>query len=75
MQPRSNITIDAGQYMPGQSISAIVTADKDVVVERTMRFGAGGRGAHDKIGATSASTVWLFAQGESAGAARPSSLS
>ena len=67
MQPRSNITIDAGQYMPGQSISAIVTADRDVVVERAMRFGAGGRGAHDKIGATSASTVWMFAQGQSSG--------
>lgn len=64
MQPRSNITIDAGQYMPGQSISAVVTANTDVVVERTMRFGAGGRGAHDKIGVTNASSVWLFAQGE-----------
>ena len=67
MQPRSNITIDAGLYMPGQSISAIVTADTGVVVERTMRFGAGGRGAHDTIGAISASTVWLFAQGQSSG--------
>jgi len=67
MQARSNITIDAGQYMPGQSISAIVTADQDVVVERSMRFGVGSRGASDKIGVTGASTVWLFAGGESSG--------
>ncbi len=65
MQPNSNIQIDAGQYMPGQSISTIVTSDHPVVVERAMRFGVNGRGAHDKIGVTSASTVWLFAQGES----------
>src|ERR1019366_6523778 len=38
VQPRSNITINAGQYMPGLSISAIVTTDKAIVVERTMRF-------------------------------------
>jgi hypothetical protein len=65
MQPNSTIQIDAGQYMPGQSISTIVTSDHPVVVERSMRFGRNGRGAHDKIGVTSASTVWLFAQGES----------
>jgi hypothetical protein len=67
MPPRSNIVIDAGQYMPGQSIAAIVTADKGVVVERTMRFGLGSRGAHDKIATVSPSTVWIFAQGESSG--------
>ncbi|HEY8282848.1 MAG TPA: DUF5719 family protein [Chloroflexota bacterium] len=66
MQPDSNIQINAGQYMPGLSISAIVTADHPVVVERSMRFGLGGRGAHDKIGVTSASTIWQFAHGESA---------
>ncbi|MDB5077110.1 MAG: hypothetical protein JWO42_3289 [Chloroflexi bacterium] len=66
MQPRANVQIDAGTYMPGLSISTIVTSDKGVVVERSMRFGANGRGAHDKIGVTSASTVWLFAEGESA---------
>ena len=66
MQPDSNIQINAGQYMPGLSISTIVTADHPVVVERSMRFGIGGRGAHDKIGVTSASTIWQFAHGESA---------
>jgi hypothetical protein len=65
LQPRSNLEIDAATYMPGQSISTIVTADKGVVVERSMRFGSAGRGAHDKIGVTAASTVWLFAEAES----------
>jgi len=66
VRPRSDIRIDAGQYVPNQSTSAIVTADKGVVVERSMRFGAGRRGAHDKIGVVAASTVWQFAEGESA---------
>src|SRR5664279_4575303 len=35
--------------------------------ERTMRFGAGGRGAHDKIGVTTTSTLWFFAQGQTSG--------
>src|SRR5262249_52194677 len=65
--PRSNIMVDVGQYMPGQSVAAIVTADKGVVVERTMRFGLGSRGAHDKIATVTPSTVWIFAQGESSG--------
>jgi hypothetical protein len=62
MQPRSIIQIDAGIYMPKQSIAAIVTSDKSVVVERSMRFGLNGRGAHDKVGITTASTVWMFAE-------------
>jgi hypothetical protein len=64
VSPRANIQIDVGQYMPGLSVSAIVTADKGVVVERSMRFGQGRRGAHDQVGVTSASTVWLFAQSD-----------
>ncbi len=63
---RSTIRVDAGQYVPGQSIGAIVSANQGVVVERTLRFGAGGRGADDTIGIASSSTVWLFAQGNTA---------
>src|SRR5262249_25827390 len=29
---------------------------------RSMRFGLNGRGAHDKVGITTASTVWMFAE-------------
>jgi hypothetical protein len=65
MRPLSSLEIDAGSYMPGLSISSIVTADRGIVVERSMRFGQGGRGAHDQVGATTSSTVWSFAQGES----------
>lgn len=65
MQPHSNIRIDAAQYIARQSFATIVTADQNVVVERAMRFGAGGRGADDKIGINSAATVWDFAYGES----------
>jgi len=63
---RSTIRVDAGQYVPGQSIGAIVSANQGVVVERTLRFGAGGRGADSTIGIASSSTVWLFAQGNTA---------
>jgi hypothetical protein len=66
MQPRSNISINAAQYIAKQSFAVVVTADQNVVVERSMRFGAGGRGADDKVGINSASTVWDFAYGESA---------
>ncbi len=59
-----NIRIDVGRYMPGQSVSTIVTANQGVVVERSMQFGQGQRGAHDKVGATNASTVWMFAQAD-----------
>ncbi len=63
VSPRSTIRVDAGQYVPGQSIGAIVTANQGIVVERTLRFGVGGRGADDAFGIASSSTVWLFAQG------------
>jgi hypothetical protein len=63
---RSLIRFDAGLYMPGQSISAIVTASAGVVVDRTMRFGLNQRGAHDAVGIAQASTIWLFAQGTTA---------
>jgi hypothetical protein len=53
-----------GQFMPGLSVGAIVTADRGVVVERSMRFGEHQRGADDQVGVTSASSVWLFAQGD-----------
>jgi len=66
VSPRSTIRVDAGQYVPGQSIGAIVSANQGIVVERTLRFGAGGRGADDAIGIASSSTVWLFAQGNTA---------
>jgi hypothetical protein len=64
--PRSLIRFDAGLYMPAQSISAIVTANAGVVVERTVRFGINRRGAHDAVGIAQASTIWLFAQGNTA---------
>lgn len=64
MLPNSIIDVDAGQYMPGLSISTIVSSDKPIVVERSMHFGTGGLGAHDKIGVTSLSTIWMFAQSQ-----------
>jgi len=68
VSPRSTIRVDAGQYVPGQSIGAIVSANQGIVVERTLRFGAGGRGADDAMGIASSSTVWLFAQGNTSSA-------
>jgi hypothetical protein len=63
---QSLIRFDAGLYMPAQSISAIVTASAGVVVDRTMRFGINQRGADDAVGIVQASTVWYFAQGDTA---------
>ena len=63
---QSLIRFDAGLYMPAQSISAIVTASAGVVVDRTMSFGVNQRGADDAVAVAQASTVWLFAQGDTA---------
>jgi hypothetical protein len=62
----ANLLVDVGHYMPLQSTSAIVTADKAIVVERSTRFGQDGRGATDTVASTTPSTVWLFAQGNTA---------
>jgi len=64
--PDSMIVINTNLYMPGQSFSTIVTSSQGVVVERTMHFGAGGHGTHDKVGITTASTVWSFAESTTA---------
>ena len=66
LAPRSTISLDTSTYMPKASFSTIVTSDKGVVVERSIRFGTNGRGATAVMGVAVASTVWLFAQGESA---------
>ncbi len=66
LAPRSTISLDTSTYMPIASFNTIVTSDKGVVVERSMRFGTNGRGATAVMGVAVAPTVWLFAQGESA---------
>lgn len=66
LRPRTTLVVDAREYMPRASISAVVTADKGIVVERTMRFGRDSRAADETIGSTSASPQWLFAQSSSA---------
>jgi hypothetical protein len=53
--------------MPGLSFSMIITSDKGVVVDRTMRFGVNHRGATTGRGVTIVSTIWQFAQGLAAG--------
>lgn len=65
VRPRSAIQVNVRRYMPLASVGSIVTADKGIVVSRTMRFGTGSRGAHQSIGSTQAATVWLFGQGNS----------
>jgi hypothetical protein len=64
VRPRSNLNIDANQYMPRQSFSMIITSDKGVMIDRTIRFGVNQRGATVGHGSTLASTIWEFAQGE-----------
>lgn len=66
LRPRTTLVVDARAYMPLASISAVVTADKGIVVERTMRFGRDSLAADETIGSTSASPQWLFAQSSSA---------
>jgi SpoIID/LytB domain protein len=66
---RSTLSVDAVEGFSSCSLSARVTADKPVVVERAMYFESWGRrGGHVSLGATQLSQEWLFAEGYTAGA-------
>ncbi len=55
--------VDVNAIESGLSLSAIVSSDQPVVVERLMTFGPGGYGATEQVGASAPSSTWLFAEG------------
>ncbi len=61
---RSTLLVDGVEGFSSCSLSAVVTADRPVVVERAMYFDSRGRrGGHASLGATRLSGEWLFAEG------------
>jgi len=66
---RFTLSVDGVEGFSSCSLSAKVSADKAVVVERAMYFESWGRrGGHVSLGATQLSPEWLFAEGYTAGA-------
>ncbi len=69
MSAASRITLDPRSVsgMTADSYSTIVESDTEVVVDRTMSWGAGGYGSHAETGLASASTTWFLAEGATHG--------
>jgi len=70
VQAHTNAVVDINRILPHLSVSVLAEADRPVVVERTLTFGRDGHG-HDyglttRIGTTTTSRVWLFAEGTTA---------
>ncbi len=67
VEPLSRLTLSVNQVAgEGRDVSVILGSDLPVVAERPVyfRYGASGwAGGHRELGATSASTIWYFAEG------------
>ena len=69
--PHSERVVDINALLPGRSLSIVATADRGVVVERSLTFShlRSGRGSLSAYGLTTragtnvAATSWLFAEG------------
>ncbi len=63
--PKRRLTINPGQLQSivSSAFSTIVEADRQVVVERTMRWDQTGYGAHAEKALTGPATTWYFAEG------------
>jgi len=59
----TNGVVDINSLLPGQSVSVVATADRPVVVERTLTFGPNGYGMTSRAGTETTATSWLFAEG------------
>ncbi len=55
------------RHLKGQSVAAIVSADRGVVVARAMTFGRGAFGTTEAAGNTQRASSWLFADGAATG--------
>jgi hypothetical protein len=56
----TNYVANVNSLAPNQDVSAIVSADRLVAVERSLTFGPGGRGLTMAAGTNRAATNWLF---------------
>jgi len=65
LAPQRRLTINPGQLQSvvSSAFSTIVEADREVLVERTMRWDQTGYGAHAEKALAGLSTTWYFAEG------------
>ncbi|GIV95992.1 MAG: N-acetylmuramoyl-L-alanine amidase [Herpetosiphonaceae bacterium] len=61
----TRLTINLRDLAPGLGLASAITADRPIVAERTMLFGAG-RAGTSTIGAPRTAYVWRFAEGRTA---------
>jgi len=69
LSPLQPYTIDLGD-VPGlasANVSTLVEADRHIVVDRTMRWGAGGYGSHAEAAVPAPSSSWFLAEGSTSG--------
>ncbi len=60
--PHSRLTISVDSIFPDAEVSAQISADRAIAVERSMYFN-GRRAGHDSIGVSSPATTWYLAEG------------
>jgi glucose/arabinose dehydrogenase len=62
---RRRLTIDAGQLraVTAAAFATIVESDQKIIVERTMKWGDSGYGAHTEKAVEGPATKWFFAEG------------
>lgn len=60
---QSGMLVDVNALAPNQSVAAMVTSDRPIVVNRLLTFGAGGYGATEGTGIRAPASAWLFAEG------------
>ncbi len=65
--PRSQLAIDVNEIVPAQGVSAVVTADSPVAVERSLVFNGGAAGTVG-AGAQAPSLRWAFVDGRTSDA-------
>ena len=63
--PRRRLTVNPGQLaaVNGSSFATIVESDREVIVERTMRWDQANYGAHTEKAITGPASNWFFAEG------------
>ncbi len=63
--PKRRLTVNPGQLtsVVSSAFSTVVEADREVIVERTMRWDQAGYGAHAEKALTGLANTWYFAEG------------
>ncbi|MEO5821835.1 MAG: hypothetical protein ABIT71_15135 [Vicinamibacteraceae bacterium] len=64
---RATVASDVFRSLTGAPFSTLIESDRPVVADRTMRWDAGGYGAHAETSVEAPSTTWYLAEGSTSG--------